>query len=61
MERKMKERNGAMASGQVTRRHFLATSGTLAAVFTAAGATGLLSRGRRPGRKNKQIYRLWKT
>ena len=44
MERKMKERNGAMASGQVTRRHFLATSGTLAAVFTAAGATGLLFR-----------------
>ena len=40
----MKERKGAMVSGQVTRRHFLATSGTLAAVFTAAGATGLLLR-----------------
>jgi hemerythrin-like domain-containing protein len=26
----------------MTRRHFLATSGTLAAVFTAAGTTGLL-------------------
>jgi hemerythrin-like domain-containing protein len=31
-----------MGSRRVTRRHFLATSGTLAAVFTAAETTGLL-------------------